>query len=116
MAKPTENDVKALSDAELEALQLMVNAEVAVRIQNERLENRLVTALTDAKAVGFTDAQVDTIFAKSRDRVKNPPQDPSRVKPGPDQPRKVGKAFDDPKPSVAKMKAQHQQNTGDGNG
>lgn len=116
MAKPTASDVKALSDADLEALQLMVNAEVAVRIQNERLENRLVTALADAKAVGFTDSQVDTIFARSRDRVKNPPTDPSRVKPTPDQPGKVGKAFDDPKPSIAKIKAQYQQEAGDGNG
>jgi hypothetical protein len=116
VAKPTESDVRALSDSELEALQLMVNGEVARRIQNERLENRLVTALAEAQAVGLTDSQVDSIFAKSRDRVKHPPEDPSRIKPGPETPRKVAKSFDDPKPSIAKIKAQHQQTTGDGNG
>ena len=103
----TATDLQKLSAAELEALQLAVNAEVAARIQNDRLEERLVTALTDAQSVGFTDAQIDTVFAKSRDRVKKGRIDPAKGRPSGAEPSKPGKAFNDPKPSVAKMKEQH---------
>jgi hypothetical protein len=109
MAKPTVDDLKALTDAELETLQLQVNAEVAVRIQNERLENRLVTAISDAQSVGFTDAEIDAVITKSRERAKKGDRDPVTPNRGPDLPKKVAKSFDDPKPSVAKMKAMHNQ-------
>lgn len=117
MAKviPTAEDLRALTAAELEALQLAVNGEVAVRIQNERLENRLVTALTDAQSVGFTDAEVQAVINKSIERVKKGRVDPSKPeRPSPAQPKKVAKPFDGPLPSHAKLRAQHE--TGDGNG
>lgn len=107
----TAADLKALTAAELEALQLAVNAEVAARIQTDRLENRLVVALTDAQSIGFTDAQIDAVFTKSRDRVKKGRVDPAKPKPAADQPKKVGKSFDDPLPSRAKLKAQKEDAT-----
>jgi hypothetical protein len=109
MAKPTVDDLKALTDAELETLQLQVNAEVAIRLQNERLEHRLVTAITEAQSVGFTDAEIDTVITKSREKAKKGERDPAKPTPGPDLTKKPGKGFSDPNPSVAKMKAMHEQ-------
>lgn len=92
MAKPTPADVKLLTDSELEAFQLAVNAEVSIRIQNQRLKDRMVTILIDAQSVGFTDAEIEKAFTESKadahkgrvdpDRPKEPPIGPGgRVEP-----------------------------------
>lgn len=88
-------DLKTLTDADLEKAQLAVNAEVAVRIQNERLESRLVTALSDAQGVGFSDAEIDKIFARSREKVQKGRRDPANV-PGTDVPKNRGVIFEPP--------------------
>lgn len=80
---PTVADLKAMTDAELEVLQLAVSAEVAVRIQNQRLKDRLVTVLTDAQGVGFTDAEIDAVFKESKDHAHKGRKDPAADVPMP---------------------------------
>jgi hypothetical protein len=80
MAKPTPADVKLLTDAELEAFQLAVNAEVAIRIQNERLKDRMVTILVEAQGVGFTDAEIQKAFEDSRTEAHKGKRDPDLPK------------------------------------
>lgn len=99
MAKPTAADVKTLTDAELEAFQLAVNSEVAIRIQDKRLKDRLVTILTDAQGVGFTDAEIDAAFVESKDKAHKGRVDPDKPKNppvGPDgkqEPKKLAKGL-----------------------
>ena len=65
MAKTlTPAELTALTAEELEALQLAVNTEVAIRIQNDRLTNRLVTVLTQRKARSLL-AREDELFLDS---------------------------------------------------
>lgn len=106
MAKTmTAAELAALTAAELETLQLAVNAEVAARIQNERLENRLVTALTDAQGVGFTDAQIEAVYAKAREKAQQGYRDPARTrKSGGD--KTEAKKFTDEMPTEAALEKQ----------
>lgn len=63
-------EVKTLTDKDLEKLQLFVNGEVAVRIQEETLRNRLEEAFTEAQAQGYSDKQVDEIMNSSRAKIR----------------------------------------------
>lgn len=67
-------DLGALTDAELEKVQLAVNGEVAARIQSERLTKRIEKAVIEAQAVGFNDTEINTIItdAKANARTGNP--------------------------------------------
>lgn len=94
MAKPTPADIKLLTDNELEVIQLAVNAEVAIRIQNQRLKDRIITALTEAQGVGFTDAEIEKAFAEAQEHVHKGKRDPAADMPMPNpQPRKAAKGL-----------------------
>ena len=99
-------DLGALTDAELETLQLAVNTEVAVRIESDRLENRIVVALTDAQRVGFTDAEIDDVFAKGREKVRKGNTDPANDKQTRHEPKKLARDVSAKAPTRAEIKKQ----------
>lgn len=69
-------DLNALSDTDLEKLQLAVNGEVAVRIQAARLASRIEKAVMDAQAVGFNDAEIATVFEETTSKARSNNTDP----------------------------------------
>lgn len=71
-------DLGALTDTDLEKVQLAVNGEVAVRIQNERLTRRIEKAISDAQQVGFNDAEISDIITDAKDQARTGRTDPSQ--------------------------------------
>lgn len=82
-------DLNALTSDELEKLQLAVNGEVALRIQAERLAQRLEKAVMDAQAVGFNDAEIATVFEETTSKARNK-RDPQADTSLPVEPAKRG--------------------------
>lgn len=65
-------DLKALSDSELERLQLAVNGEYAARIQDSRATRRMAEAISEAQSVGFTDSMIDEVIQNARVQARGP--------------------------------------------
>lgn len=92
------SDLNALTDAELEKLQLAVNGEVALRIQNERLARRIEKAVLDAQAVGFNDTEIATILEETTDKARRGPTDDAvDQRPTPPEPAKRGPSATNPR-------------------
>jgi hypothetical protein len=70
-------DLQGLTAAELEKVQLAVNAEVGVRIQNERLARRIEKAVGDAQAVGFNDTEITKIIDAAQIKARTGKADPA---------------------------------------
>lgn len=85
-------DLSALTAEELEKVQLAVNAEVGVRIQNERLARRIEKAITDAQAVGFSDTDISQAIEDAKVAAHTGKVDPALDKSTPVEPEKRGPA------------------------
>lgn len=67
-------DLSTLSTEELDALQLAVNAEIAVRLQRERAARRFAAVVTEASAHGMSAEEigdaVDTALAEAAEAAE----------------------------------------------
>jgi hypothetical protein len=58
-------DLKAMTDAELDALQLAVNTEIGMRMQRERMTQRLTKVIEDATDYGISTADIDGVVSEA---------------------------------------------------
>lgn len=63
-------DLSAMTDAELDALQLAVNVEIANRLQKSRMLRRMAGVMEDAQAAGVPDEEIATSFAEAKTQAK----------------------------------------------
>jgi len=72
-------DLKALTDDELEKVQLTVNGEVAVRIQDRRLARRIEVAVAEAQGVGYNDTDIASVIESATQKAREGRQDEAYV-------------------------------------
>ncbi|QGJ92804.1 hypothetical protein PBI_BEAGLE_44 [Arthrobacter phage Beagle] len=74
-------DLSALTDAELDALQLAVNTEIGVRLQKARAAQRLARVLESASSDGYSRNDIDNAVTEAIALAKLPEPEPVYVAP-----------------------------------
>lgn len=74
-------DLTALTDAELDALQLAVNTEIGARLQKARAAHRIARVLESASSDGYSRNDIDGAVAEAIVLAKLPDPEPVYVAP-----------------------------------
>lgn len=74
-------DLTALTDEELDALQLAVNTEIGARLQKLRAAKRIARVMESASSDGYSRKDIDTVVAEAITLAKLPEPEPVYVAP-----------------------------------
>lgn len=74
-------DLSAMTDTELDALQLAVNTEIGTRLQKSRAARRMARVMESAASDGYSRNDIDGVVAEAITLAKLPDPEPVYVAP-----------------------------------